>query len=86
MVAAPPAAGSVNPCGKGNPPAFEMVIFFEGSAVSAALSTATGAPDPAAAAEPAAAATPSATDKAKKPATGAAPTTPPAAATTGGAK
>jgi Tfp pilus assembly protein PilN len=78
------AAGTVNPCGKGNPPAFEMVIFFEGSAVSAALSNATGAPDPAAAADPAA--TPSPTEKAKKPAAGEAATTPPAAATTGGAK
>ena len=42
-----PAAGAAgataNPCGKGSPPAFEMVIFFERSAVAQALSSATGA-------------------------------------------
>jgi Tfp pilus assembly protein PilN len=37
------ASGStVNPCGKGAPPSFEMVIFFEKSAVAAALAGATG--------------------------------------------
>ena len=37
------ATGStVNPCGKGAPPSFEMVIFFERSAVAAALAGATG--------------------------------------------
>ena len=41
-------ATTVNPCGKGNPPSFEMVIFFERSAVAAALAGATGAVDPAA--------------------------------------
>ena len=42
-----PAAGAAGatatPCGKGSPPAFEMVIFFERSAVAQALSNATGA-------------------------------------------
>jgi Tfp pilus assembly protein PilN len=37
------AGGStVNPCGKGTPPSFEMVVFFERSAVAAALAGATG--------------------------------------------
>ena len=45
-------ATTVNPCGKGNPPSFEMVIFFERSAVAAALTDATGtAADPATGAE-----------------------------------
>jgi Tfp pilus assembly protein PilN len=39
------SGSSVNPCGKGNPPSFEMIIFFERSAVAQALSTATGAAD-----------------------------------------
>jgi Tfp pilus assembly protein PilN len=79
------AAGAVNPCGKGAPPSFEVVIFFERSSVAGALAGATGAVDPAAAAAagsapttPAASPTPSGS----KPA----PTTPPAAAVTGGAK
>jgi Tfp pilus assembly protein PilN len=82
------SGGSVNPCGKGNPPSFEMVIFFERSAVATALATATGAPaDPAAAgAAPAATASTTPSPSGTKPATGAAPTTPPAAAITGGAK
>jgi Tfp pilus assembly protein PilN len=38
------ASGStVNPCGKGSPPSFEMIIFFERSAVAEALAGATGA-------------------------------------------
>jgi Tfp pilus assembly protein PilN len=38
------AGGStVNPCGKGAPPSFEMVVFFERSAVAEALAGATGA-------------------------------------------
>jgi Tfp pilus assembly protein PilN len=41
-------ASTVNPCGKGAPPSFEMVIFFERSAVAGALAGATGAADPAA--------------------------------------
>jgi len=37
------AAGSgANSCGKGSPPAFEMALFFERSAVAEALSSATG--------------------------------------------
>ena len=48
--AAATAAPTVNPCGKGATPSFEMVIFFERSTVAAALSGATGAVDPAAAA------------------------------------
>jgi Tfp pilus assembly protein PilN len=43
---------TVNPCGKGATPSFEIVIFFERSAVAAALSGATGAAEPAAAASP----------------------------------
>ena len=44
------ASGStVNPCGKGAPPSFEMVVFFERSAVAAALAGATGQTDGAAA-------------------------------------
>src|SRR5215210_5080175 len=44
--AAAGATGStVNPCGKGNPPSFEMIIFFERSAVAQALAGATGAAD-----------------------------------------
>ena len=88
-VAAAPGAGAgagatVNPCGKGAPPSFEMVIFFERSAVADALAGATGVADPAApAAAPAdadAKATPSPTESesGSKPA--------PTAAVTGGAK
>jgi Tfp pilus assembly protein PilN len=37
------AAGSaVGPCGNGSPPTFELVVFFEKSAVSADLATVTG--------------------------------------------
>jgi Tfp pilus assembly protein PilN len=39
----------VNPCGKGATPSFEIVIFFERSAVAAARSSATGTIAPAAA-------------------------------------
>jgi len=39
-------AGSVNPCGKGSPPNFEVVVFFEKAAVADALVSATGATDP----------------------------------------
>ena len=34
--------GSVNPCGKGSPPNFEVVVFFEKAAVAASLQAATG--------------------------------------------
>jgi Tfp pilus assembly protein PilN len=40
--AAGAAASTVNPCGKGAPPSFEMIIFFEKSVVGEALSSATG--------------------------------------------
>src|SRR5215213_7771501 len=43
------AASTVNPCGKGAPPSFEMIIFFEKSVVAQALAGATGVADPAAA-------------------------------------
>jgi Tfp pilus assembly protein PilN len=33
---------AVGPCGKGSPPTFEVVVFFEKSAVATALATATG--------------------------------------------
>jgi hypothetical protein len=37
------AAGStVGPCGKGSPPSFEVVVFFEKAAVADALATVTG--------------------------------------------
>jgi len=41
-------SSNVNPCGKGSPPSFEMIVFFEKSAVAEALAGATGAVDPAA--------------------------------------
>jgi Tfp pilus assembly protein PilN len=74
-------AGTVNPCGKGAPPSFEVVVFFERSAVAAALSGVTGAVDPAAAAA-------AKTAPASQPKSGStpAPTTPPTAAVTGGVK
>ena len=52
--AAGAAGPAVNPCGKGAPPSFEVVIFFERSAVAGALAGVTGAVDPAAAAAAAA--------------------------------
>ena len=37
------AAGTtVGPCGKGTPPSFEVVVFFEKAAVADALATVTG--------------------------------------------
>jgi Tfp pilus assembly protein PilN len=54
------AAGG--PCGKGSPPSFEMVVFFEKATVGAALADATGAAT--AAKTGAAAATPAADGKA----------------------
>ena len=33
---------TVGPCGKGSPPSFEVVVFFEKAAVADALATATG--------------------------------------------
>ena len=52
--------GSVNPCGKGSPPHFEVVVFFEKAAVAQALQTATGDTAKADGAAPAAEATPAA--------------------------
>jgi Tfp pilus assembly protein PilN len=41
--AAGAASSTVNPCGKGAPPSFEVIIFFEKSTVAQALAGATGA-------------------------------------------
>src|SRR5215210_1885865 len=81
--AATSGSSDVNPCGKGTPPSFEMIIFFERSAVAEALAGATGAVDPAAAKSgaPASSTQPKGQSGAK-PADG--QSTPPAAATTGG--
>jgi Tfp pilus assembly protein PilN len=57
---------TVGPCGKGSPPNFDLVVFFEKATVGADLSAATGAVDPAAAA---AAATPTSADPTKPPPT-----------------
>jgi Tfp pilus assembly protein PilN len=88
-VGASAGAGTVNPCGKGNPATFDVVIFFERSAVAQALAGATGAVDPAAAAaapstDPKATATADPAKSGSQPA--ATPSTPPAAAITGGTK
>jgi Tfp pilus assembly protein PilN len=79
--------GTVNPCGKGAPPSFEIVIFFERSTVAQTLTGVTGAVDPAApaAAAPSAEGKTPATSQPKSESTPA-PTTPPTAAVTGGAK
>jgi Tfp pilus assembly protein PilN len=76
-------ATTVNPCGKGATPAFEMVIFFERSAAAAALADATGAADPAAQPAADADATASPTPSSKGGSTSGQPT-PPTATTTGG--
>lgn len=79
-------AGST--CGKGSPPAFEIVVFFEGAALQTALATtatsaapvsttAATAPNAAATPAPAAGATPA-------PAAGATPAATPSATTQGG--
>jgi hypothetical protein len=59
---------AVGPCGKGSPPSFELVVFFEKATVGAALADVTGAPStgaaapaPAADGKAAATATPTAT-------------------------
>ena len=67
--AAPSAGGQPTDggsfCGKGAPPAFELVVFFEGAALQTALATAPAASDkptaPTPAASPAPATTPSST-------------------------
>ena len=56
------AGSSVNPCGKGSPPSFEIVVFFEKAAVADALANATGDTGTAGAAAPAADATGKGTD------------------------
>jgi Tfp pilus assembly protein PilN len=48
------AGQAVGPCGKGSPPSFELVIFFEKATVGAALADATKTVSAAAAAAPAA--------------------------------
>jgi Tfp pilus assembly protein PilN len=55
-------AGSVGPCGKGSPPNFEVVVFFEKATVATALQAATGDTGTAGGAAPAAEATPAAGD------------------------
>ena len=84
VAAAPPEPARSTPAARATHPRSRWSSSSRARRSPLRSANATGAPDPAAAAEPAAAATPSATDKAKEPATGAAPTTPPAAATTGG--
>jgi Tfp pilus assembly protein PilN len=69
-------ATTASPCGKGSPPSFELVVFFEGATVDTALAAATGEQP-----EGAAAASATATKQAK----GAASPTP-AATTQGAAK
>ena len=65
--------GTVNPCGKGSPPNFEVVVFFEKAAVAAALQAATGDTGTAESAAPASEATPAA-DKAGSASAKASPT------------
>jgi Tfp pilus assembly protein PilN len=72
------ASSEVNPCGKGAPPSFELIIFFERSAVAEALANATGA----AAAKDGAAATGESSGSGSSGQSS--QSTPPAAATTGG--
>jgi Tfp pilus assembly protein PilN len=61
--AAATGGGTVAPCGKGSPPSFEMVVFFEKAAVADALKTATGDTTGTTGTTGAAAATPDATGK-----------------------
>ena len=55
VAAASGTGGSVNPCGNGSPPNFDVVVFFEKASVADALLTATGdtAADDGTAAKPA---------------------------------
>jgi Tfp pilus assembly protein PilN len=76
-------SGTVNPCGKGATPSFEMVIFFEKSAVAEALAGATAA----AAVKPGADSAPSSPSSSTNGQSGSGSSgqpTPPTAATTGG--
>ena len=75
-----PAA--VGPCGKGTPPSFEIVVFFEKATVGTALADATGAP--AAGAASAGTAAPAADANGKPADSSAANPTPTPAATPGG--
>jgi Tfp pilus assembly protein PilN len=84
--AAAPGAGAttVGPCGKGTPPSFEVVVFFEKATVADALATATGDSGPATgAAADSAPADSGSTSSAAKPGASATPASTPAA-TTGG--
>ena len=88
--AAAPGAGatSVGPCGKGTPPSFEVVVFFEKATVAGALATATGDSGPAdgtatGAAADSGPADAGSTSSAAKPGASATPASTPAA-TTGG--
>jgi Tfp pilus assembly protein PilN len=84
--AASTGGSTVNPCGKGAPPSFEMVIFFERSAVASALAGATG--ETAAAKDGAQQSSQSngQSQGGTKPANGQASTSSPAATSTGGAQ
>jgi Tfp pilus assembly protein PilN len=81
-------SSTVNPCGKGTPPSFEMIIFFERSAVAEALAGATGTADAAAAKDGAATGGRSGSPGSGSSGSGSSgqssQSTPPAAATTGG--
>ena len=69
-VAGPAGGAATGPCGKGSPPSFEVVVFFEKATVGAALATATGesaTPDAAGAAPAADANGKPADDSAAKP-------------------
>jgi Tfp pilus assembly protein PilN len=81
-------SSTVSPCGKGTPPSFEMIIFFERSAVAEALAGATGTADAAAAKDGAATGGQSGSSGSGSSGSGSSgqssQSTPPAAATTGG--
>jgi Tfp pilus assembly protein PilN len=85
------SASTVNPCGKGAPPSFEMLIFFEKSVVAEALASATGAAGPTSSSSAGAGAATSGSGSSSSSTTGqsgsgsSGQSTPPAAATTGGA-
>jgi Tfp pilus assembly protein PilN len=81
-VAVPGDAAAGGPCGKGSPPSFEMVVFFEKATVGAALADATGTKTADAASTGTAAPTPDANGKPAD--SSAANPTPTPAATPGG--
>jgi Tfp pilus assembly protein PilN len=85
------SASTVNPCGKGAPPSFEMIIFFEKSTVAQALAGATGAAGASTGSASAGAASSSSGSSSSSSSTNgqsgsgsSGQSTPPAAATTGG--